>query len=138
MHMAWTQEQRRQYDALRYLLDTCDPYLEPLSNTQPWYDSISTGNVKEDKHIIQIDTFPVYRVFDFLVAYYGEDITISDRSSRRSGYLPEQNENGQVMLIIPYRGRFGAGWIVATHYTNTTVNCKYCLLADGGLNHGTD
>ena len=49
MHMAWTQEQRRQYDALRYLLDTCDPYLEPLSNTEPWYDSISTGNVKEDK-----------------------------------------------------------------------------------------
>ena len=65
-------------------------------------------------------------------------ITVSERSSRRSGYLPEQNENGQVMLIIPYRGRFGAGWIVATHYTNTTVNCKYCLLADGGLNHGTD
>lgn len=120
-----------QHTALLNLLDTVDPYLVPLSVTEPWYESISTGNI-EKKTIMTMTAFPLYKIFDFLVSYYGEGVYISDRSSRRSGYIPE----GNMAIIIPYRGRLGAGWIIATHYDNSTVNCKYCLLADGGLNHG--
>ena len=130
--MAWTKAMHEQHDALVKLLDRVDPYMQRLSIAEPWYESISAGNVASDSRIMTIDAFPLFRVFDFLIAYYGEDIVISDRSSRRSGYIPE----GNTVILIPYRGKFGAGWIVATHYSNTTVNCKYCLLADGGLNHG--
>ena len=130
--MAWTKAMHEQHTALLKLLDTVDPYLIPLSVNEPWYESISTGNIEGNRNIMTIDAFPYYQVFDFLVTYYGEGVYISDRSSRRSGYIPE----GNTVILIPYRGRFGAGWIVATHYSNTTVNCKYCLLADGGLNHG--
>ena len=130
--MAWTKAMHEQHDALVKLLDRVDPYLQPLSINEPWYESISVGNIASDSRILTLDAFPLFRVFDFLIAYYGEGIVISDKSSRRSGYIPE----GNTLVLIPYRGRFGAGWIVATHYNKTTVNCKYCLLTDGGLNHG--
>ena len=130
--MAWTKAMHEQHTALLKLLDSVDPHLEPLSINEAWYESISVGNIAKNSHILTIDAFPVFRVFDFLIAYYGEGICISDRSSRRSGYIPE----GNTLVLIPYRGRFGAGWVIATHYSKTTVNCKYCLLADGGLNHG--
>ena len=136
--MRWSKLQHKQWEQLQHLFDTCDPYLEPVSISQDWYESLSMGNLESLKNWMQIDTFPAYQIFDFLVSYYGNRITISERSSRRSGYIPEQNMNGQVVLLLPYRGRFGAGWIVATHYSNTSVNCKYCLLYDGGLNHGKE
>lgn len=125
-------QQKEAQDTLNALLDRVDPYSDIYSTMKPWYGCICAANVQADPNALTITDLPFYIVFDLLERYYGENIVLSERSAIRAGYIPQ----GQIMVILPYRGRFGAGWMLATHYDNTSVVCKYCLLTDGGLNHG--
>ncbi len=126
-----TKAYKHEYDMLQSLLHGFDPYFAEQSLKQPWYDCISAGSIANEKHHIVLKEIPSFKVFDILEAFYDDGIVFAERSSLRAGYVPENT-----VVLLPYRGRFGAGWLFVTNYSKTLVNCKYCLLKDGGLNHG--
>lgn len=123
---------KAEYNSILSLFDKVDPYLEPISLNRPWYMCICASNIEAEPHALTIRELEPFQVFDIIEHYYGNGVCIADRTSRRAGYIPQ----GEKMHIIPYRGRWGAGWILATPYNSTTVVCKYCILSDGGMNHG--
>lgn len=127
--MAQSKGYKLQMEQLISFLNHVDPYMEGESINKAWYDCISKTNIDEEPHKMWIDRIPFFKVFDVLENYYGDKISIVDRSAKRAGYIAEN-----ILLLLPYKGRWGAGWLVITNYSKTLVNVKYCLLKDGGLN----
>lgn len=91
---------------------------KPLTVSAPWFKNCTPSNIRLDAVAAYYDSMEYYDVVrHYLIKmsncpYY--------KSATHNGYLPKG-----AFAILPYYGRFGEGWIIATPHSHDKVNFDY-------------
>ena len=89
-----------------------------LTVKAPWFKNCTPQNIKMDVVATYYDSMEYYEV----VRHYL--IKMSNcpyfKSATHNGYLPKG-----AFAILPYNGRYGEGWIIATPHSHDKVNFDY-------------
>lgn len=87
--------------------------MDARSSKKPWYKTCTAAKIEEGGgYVGEIDVDKIrHSPYHFFF-----------KRSTHAGYLPRG-----VVGIMEYDGRFGTGYIIATHYNNTAVLWDYYI-----------
>ena len=89
-----------------------------LTVSAPWFKNCTPHTIKGAEQTAYYDSMEYYDVVRHYI------INMSDcpyfKSATHNGYLPKGT-----FAILPYNGRYGEGWIIATPHSHDKVNFDY-------------